>query len=273
MKSQWECFLQNLGEWRGSFTQLSPQGEVLSDTPSVLSLEGLNNNQSVRLSLRRLGQPDLTLEYSTVGGGLKFFESGAFSQGTIQIAPASQFGAELALVQPDRRLRLVQIFSLEGQPARLTLIREQRVGTDAPERSPLTLADLLGEWHGQAITLYPDLREPDTYATTLKLHQDGDKVTQAITFAEAGEVTSTGTIQGSMLRFEQGSQRVQVLLLPDGASFTCPMQIQRDQPLFIEAGWLLSADLRQRLIRSYSSRGEWVSLTLVTEQKKSPFLG
>jgi hypothetical protein len=50
MRSQWECLLQNLGEWQGSFTRLSPQGELLEDIPSETILEGLNNNQTVRRS-------------------------------------------------------------------------------------------------------------------------------------------------------------------------------------------------------------------------------
>ncbi|WP_461936305.1 DUF3598 family protein [Nostoc sp.] len=74
MKSQWECFLQNLGVWQGSFTNFSPQGTLLKDTPSCLSLEGLNNNQTVRLTLSRSGQ-DMIREFSSVGGGLLFFET------------------------------------------------------------------------------------------------------------------------------------------------------------------------------------------------------
>ncbi|NJM69861.1 MAG: DUF3598 family protein [Scytonema sp. RU_4_4] len=31
MKSQWDCVLQNLGEWQGSFTHVSPQGELVED--------------------------------------------------------------------------------------------------------------------------------------------------------------------------------------------------------------------------------------------------
>ena len=77
MVSQWENFLQNLGEWHGSFTQLSTRGEVLKDIPSILSLEGFNDNKTVRLNLRRfypnpsgVGEPEvneLVLEYSSFG--------------------------------------------------------------------------------------------------------------------------------------------------------------------------------------------------------------
>lgn len=36
MRSQWECLLENLGEWQGSFTRFSPQGEPL--TPSEVEV-------------------------------------------------------------------------------------------------------------------------------------------------------------------------------------------------------------------------------------------
>ena len=266
MKSQWDCFLQNLGEWQGSFTQLSPRGEVLNDTPSFLSLEGLDNNQKVRLTLRRDGKPKVMLEYETIGGGLRFFENGAFSQGAMQFSPYTQFGAELALLHSDRRVRLVQLFNKESQFEQLTLIRERRVGTDAPERPPLTIEDLIGEWHGEAVTIYPDWRSPDAYQTSLKLHREGsDRLVQEIAIRGEKILTSTAAIQGSVLSFDG----VQVILLPDGASSTCPVQIRSWHPLFLEVGWLLEPNLRQRLIRRYSDKGEWVSLTLVTERKTS----
>jgi hypothetical protein len=41
MRSQWERLLQNLGVWKGSFSRFSPQGELVNDTPSVVSLEGI----------------------------------------------------------------------------------------------------------------------------------------------------------------------------------------------------------------------------------------
>ncbi|MEM7712097.1 MAG: DUF3598 family protein, partial [Cyanobacteria bacterium P01_A01_bin.68] len=52
MMSQWNALFKNLGEWEGSFTRLSPQGELLQDTKSVVSLEGLNNNQTIRQTIR-----------------------------------------------------------------------------------------------------------------------------------------------------------------------------------------------------------------------------
>ncbi|MHC5672034.1 DUF3598 family protein [Nostoc sp.] len=282
MKSQWECFLQNLGVWQGSFTNFSPQGTLLKDTPSCLSLEGLNNNQTVRLTLSRSGQ-DMIREFSSVGGGLLFFENGSFSEGLIQLGPFSEFGGELALVHENRRLRLVQLFDKTGQLKELILIREHLAGTLAAERPTLQINDLLGEWLGQAVTIYRDLRSrsvsvraasrregdsPDTYSTTLKLQlDDAGRLIQSTSFAER-TIISTATIKDQIILFDQDSQKqVQVLLLPDGASATSPLKVQLRQPLFLEVGWLIQPNLRQRMIRSYNDKGEWVSLTLVTEEK------
>ncbi|MEG4393548.1 DUF3598 family protein [Microcoleus sp. BROC3] len=282
MVSQWENFLQNLGEWHGSFTQLSPRGEVLQDTPSIISLEGLNDNKTVRLKLRRfspnpsgVGEPEvseLVREYQSLGRDILFFENGAFCQGTIQIAPYSQCGAEFGFIYNYRRLRFVQLYNTDGNLSNLTLIREKQLDKNVPERPPLSVDDLLGEWEGEAVTMYPDLRSPDFYSTKLQLHlENGDRLVNKITFGSNGTViSSSGRIDGSVLHFNEGASPVQVVLLPDGGSCTLPVKAEFRKPIFFEAGWLVEPDLRFRMIRSYNERGEWVSLTLVTERKVSP---
>ncbi|MER3590284.1 MAG: hypothetical protein C4322_23170, partial [Mastigocladus sp. ERB_26_1] len=67
--TQWECLLKNLGEWRGSFTRVSPHGKIIADTPSVVSLKGLNNNQTIRQIIRLDGN-EKVLEYSSLGRGV-----------------------------------------------------------------------------------------------------------------------------------------------------------------------------------------------------------
>ncbi|MGM3305667.1 DUF3598 family protein [Anabaena sp. WFMT] len=267
MTSQWECLLKNLGEWQGSFARYSPQGELLADIPSVVSLTGLNNNQTIRQVVSRQGQEDLILKYSSVARSTLFFENGAFSQGSIQLAPFTEFGAELGLIYENRRLRLVQLFDKNGQLDKITLIREYLGGTQPPlETAILRIDDLLGEWQGEAVTIYPDLQKPNTYSTTLQLQLDSaGKLIQNTSF-NGRTITSTATIKDSIIIFDQNPQKqVQVLLLPDGVSATSPLQVQLRQPLFLEVGWLIKPNLRQRLIRSYDDKGAWVSLTLVTE--------
>jgi hypothetical protein len=267
MTTQWNALLKNLGEWQGSFTHVSPQGEILKDTKSVVSLEGLNNNQTIR-QIIRLEEDEKILEYSSLGRGILFFENGAFSQGAIQLAPFSEFGAELGLIHQNCRLRLVQLFDKTGQLNKLTLIREHLAGTQPPQRPPLTVNDLLGEWQGEAVTIYPDWRSPKTYPVQLQLQlENPESIRQTTTFGER-TITSTATMKGPIIHFDQNPQnQVQVLLLPNGASATSPLKAQLRQPLFLEVGWLLQPNLRQRLIRSYNDKGEWTSLTLVTERR------
>jgi hypothetical protein len=268
MKSQWESLLQNLGIWEGSFTRISPKGEILEDIPSVVSFEGLDNNQTMRQIVRRQGQEDLVLEYSSLSRGILFFENGAFSYGSLQLAPFSEFAAELGLIHENRRLRLVQLFDKNNNFEKLTLIREYLTGTPVTEHPPLTVEALLGEWHGEALTIYPDWRSPDTYSTKMQLHlDDAGKLVQNTTFNNR-TITSTATVKGSIISFDQNPQnQIQVLLLPDGASATFPLKAQLRQPLFLEVGWLIEPNLRQRMIRTYSDKGEWISLTLVVERQ------
>ncbi|MBW4559966.1 MAG: DUF3598 family protein [Mojavia pulchra JT2-VF2] len=268
MTSQWERLLLNLGEWQGSFTRFSPQGELKEDIKSVVSFEGLNNNQTMRQIVRRQGQKDLVLEYSSLGKNTLLFENGAFSQGSIQLAPFTEFGAELGLIHENRRLRLVQLFDKNGQLDKLTLIREHLAGTEARESPAVQIDDLLGEWQGEAITIYTDLRSPNTVSTTLKLQIDeAGRFFQSLSFGEH-TITSTATIKGSIIHFDQDPQKqMQVLLLPGGASATSPLKVNLRQSFILEVGWLIQPNLRQRMIRSYDDKGEWVSLTLVTEER------
>lgn len=266
MKSQWDCLLENLGAWEGSFTRLSPSGEILEDVPSIVSFTGLNDNQTMR-QIVRLAPPnqpasEKVLEYSSLGRNTLLFDNGAFSQGSIQFAPFSEFGAELGLINDDRRLRLVQLFDKQGKLTGLTLIREKLSGSETPERPPLQVDDLIGEWRGEATTIYPDWRSPDSYTTVLKIRRECDRLYQELNFGRT--ITTIAQIERSSLKFDSG---IQILLLPDGASSNCPIDLQLRQPFVLEVGWLLQPDLRQRLIRSYSDKGEWISLTLVTERK------
>jgi hypothetical protein len=64
MENNWGNFLQNLGEWRGNFTSVSLEGELLESTPSILNLEGYENNQLVKFRLRRFITHDYTVPCS-----------------------------------------------------------------------------------------------------------------------------------------------------------------------------------------------------------------
>ncbi len=269
--SQWQRLLKNVGTWQGSFTQISPEGKILADLPTEVALIPQDSDRAMRQEICRYpsGEPAQTtvLEYRSLSRSTLFFENGAFSQGAMQWGPFSKFGAELGLIAGDRRLRLVQLYE-SSKLKQITLIRERLQGSDKPERKPLALSDLIGTWKGEAVTQYADLRPEQRQPTQLTVATTGSsQVRQTITFADSPPICSTGTVGDSQILFTDGSQPVQVLLLPDGASATCPTRITPRQPLFLEVGWLLNASTRQRMIRSYDAAGAWISLTLVTERK------
>jgi hypothetical protein len=128
---------------------------------------------------------------------------------------------------------------------------------------------LLGEWQGEATTIYPDWRSPEKYPTKMQIQIDNSgNLTQETTWGETNPktVVSIARIEGSILHFDAGSLPVKVYLLPGGASAVVPANIELRKSLFFEAGWMLEPGYRQRLIRSYNDKGEWISLTLVEER-------
>lgn len=275
MASQWERLLKNQGTWVGSFTQISPTGEIIQDTPTEVVLQPFDQDNAMRQEIRRQppGQPvdETILEYRSLGRGVLFGETGAFSQGSMQWSPVSEFGAELGLIHGSERLRLALVYQRQPSLGRLTLIREHRAGTTPTPRPTFSIEPLIGTWEGQATTVFPDFQPEQRMETRLVIQSLGaDQVEQTLTFGSAPPIRSQGRRVDSAWRFEAGSSPVTVLPLPSGASATFPSQIQPGQPLFLEVGWLVNPSLRQRLIRTYNGQGTWVSLTLVEEQRLRP---
>jgi hypothetical protein len=280
MRSQWECLLQNLGVWQGSFMRLSPQGVMLEDTPSETTLALKEDGKTMRQVVRRFdkGQSqDLVLEYRSLNKNTVFFENGAFSQGSLQFAPYSDFGAELGLIYGDRRMRLVTLYDRQSQLERFTFIREHLPQSQTPERPPLTLEALLGKWEGTSITLAADWLMPESVPTLTEWQRDGDRVIMRLMIqpnqSNSGNQTITSIahidpLNPQILNFERDSSlAVQTLFLADGASITCPKAIAPRQAFRISLSWLLERSLHQRLIRTYDRTGSWSSLSLVTERK------
>ncbi len=270
--NQWDCMVQNLGAWEGSFTRFHIDGTLISAIGSHLTLEDLSQTlgqPQVRLTLKR-DAPDypqpLVQEYSSLHPSILFTETGAFSQGALQTS-SSQFGAEFGHVCGDRRLRLVQLFTPDRRPEFVTLIREKRSGTAAGFSDVLTTADLLGTWQGEAVTVYPDLRQPDRFTSTLTITElDEQTIQQSLTFGDR-TISSSGRIKGQSFFFEQGPVTTQVLRLPDRSSVSFPIEVPTGMPFFLECGWMPEPIVRHRLIRSYDYQGRWSSFTQVIERK------
>ena len=183
------------------------------------------------------------------------------------LAPFSEFGAEYGFVAENRRLRFVQLYDRQNNLSSLTLIREFRSGTDAHERPPLTVEQLLGQWQGTACTVYADWQPSETYATRLAIQDiGGGRLQQQLSRCER-TLTSIAQIAGNILKFEDGPSPRKILLLPDGTSSNTPLQLKQKHPFFVEVGWLVADNERQRLIRSYNEKGEWISATHVIEHR------
>ncbi|NJL01176.1 MAG: DUF3598 family protein [Spirulinaceae cyanobacterium RM2_2_10] len=267
----WHCLLKNLGEWQGSFTRFSPQGELLADEPSCVTLASRDRDREICQTIRRHppGQSpqEQVLVYRSLARSVLFHDDGSFSQGSMQWGPFSEFGAELGLLATDERLRLVQLYDRDSQLSELTLIREHRAGTPPPTRPSLSVEPLLGTWQGEAITRFANLNPPERFATRLHIARCGrDRLSQTLQFGDR-QLQSTARIEGQRLHFDTNALPVQILLLPNGASSNCPSQIQAGHSFVLELGWLLTPECRLRLVRRYGSRGDWQSLTHIVEHK------
>ncbi len=271
MKSQWECVLENLGEWVGSFTTVDPNGKQIEDVPSVITLEGIRDRQAIHLILKRFYllpgaieryAKEVVWDFSSPPGiGAVYFETGAFSSGTLTLDAGVKFTVEFALVGIDRRFRTIQQYNADHRLDRVTFVREQRQGTTAPERPHLTIPDLLGTWVGTATTLYPTDRSPTTESitATVTISDDGYQWT------ENGNSIELTVTNDRLLSFDRDRQSSQLLLLPDGGYSIAPLQIVSGQPFDIEISWMYQSGLRYRLVRRYDSSGGWKSATFIIE--------
>jgi Domain of unknown function (DUF3598) len=102
----------------------------------------------------------------------------------------------------------------------------------------------------------------------LQVEQIGDRLTQSLQFGNH-RIQTSAQIDGNRLHFNEGAQPMLLLCLAGGASALRPQQIQPRTPFVFETGWLVEPNLRKRMVRSYGDKGEWVSITVVTERKIS----
>jgi hypothetical protein len=260
MASQWQNFLRNVGEWRGTFTTINREGVPIDSTASLLSLQQASGGDGadgmerlVRFRLRRYAngpdQPpsrDVQQDYRSLGRQVVFFNTGAFAKGSLQVAPATAFGAEFGFVGTDRRHRLVQLFDATGTFDGLVLIREFRSGTAAAERPALSGDQLFGDWQGEACTLSADWPELESSECSVRIEADPTGPLQLHT--RIGAETDW-----------QRSPRGVVRLLPDGGFSMVPERVSHRAAFSVESGWLSGPDHLERLIRTYDASGAWRS--------------
>jgi hypothetical protein len=277
MKSQWEYVLENLGEWVGSFTTITPAGELIEDVPSIINLAGIRSNQAIHLVLTRFYlRPNSTERYpqevvwdfsSPPGIGAIYFETGAFSSGTLAVTVGVKTIAEFSLVVIDRRWRMIQMFDINQQLDRVTFVRERRQGTTKPERPQLKISDLLGTWKGTTTTSDADGRSSFTTTTesTFSLIEFGYHLVTADRSVDL-TVVKDSPLERLQFSDSQDGQFYQMILLPDGGYMIAPTQISLGHAFYLEIGWVYESGQRQRLVRRYDTTGKWDSVTFITEE-------
>ena len=273
MKSQWECVLENLGEWVGSFTTVTSKGELIEDIPSIIKLSGIRDDRAIHLVLNRFYPlPNSTEKYakevvwdfSTPPGiGAIYFETGAFSSGALTVYVGAKTIAEFSLRAGDRRFRMIQTFDIGQKLDRVTFVREHLEGTTKPEHLHLDITDLVGTWSGNATTLYADDR-PAIESKTQSTFKVSDTGYQLIEQDKSIDLTVDPDVPAARVwHFVNSSdgQSYQLLLLPDGGYSITPIQIELGHAFELEIGWIHQTNQRQRLVRRYDSSGKWESAT------------
>jgi len=267
--TQWQRLLKSEGIWQGSFTQFSPTAQQIKNTPSQLTLQGLNENKSIKLTVAKFdgnSQP-YESEFTYLSRNIYLFPEGHFAKGSTQFSPYGIFGAEYGFLAPNRRCRLVQLYDKNSELETVTLIREFKDNSQASERPLLSLDQIIGEWQGKAHTVYSDWYESQS-ETNLKIEQKGNQIIQATTSTDFN-FTSTGTIHDSYVSFPKNNgNEIRVLMLPDGASTALPTRLETHKPFMLEFAWLVSENHRLRLVRQYDEKGAWRSVTLVNEYRQ-----
>ncbi len=289
MKSQWYCIQQNIGTWHGSFTQFSPEGRQIKDTPSVLTLVETDPGQKMQLTLERTplnASPEVTRrDFSAPGMApyVYFFESGAFSQGSAQWAIFGQFGAEMSIKLGDRRVRFVIMYdsTSDGMSCLkyVTLIRETQAGGTPFTEPSVTVKQLTGNWKGEADVLYATMAPMTTGESFWQLTDElicqeqldkATQVTQSLSLIRQGQAAVAE--QTPIILKASGEGLIyQLMLLPNGAYCLLPQCIQKDYAFRVEVGWVRPVDgpvdawVRSRLMRNYDSRGIWTHSVLIED--------
>ena len=288
-KSQWNALKENIGVWYGSFEQYAPNGELVKDTPSVLTLAE-ENEQTLALTLERMpaGEPkkvnNLTFTYPGPAPYTYFFASGAFSQGSSQWSSFGQFVTEFSMKVRDRRIRFVIAYdSTQSYTSALkyvTLICEtQEGGAQFNKQSP-NLQQLSGAWQGEGEILDPItgsfspqkesiwmLLKPSEAAYALRCEEQvGESYAIDAVSVESTE-NADGAAAVTTFESKNNAQQYQLMQLSKGAYCFLPKEIRQNDEFRIEVGWVSEQGERSRFIRYYDTRGVWTHSALIHDQQ------
>jgi len=280
MVSQWQCIQQNIGTWHGAFLQFSSDGELVKDTPSVLTLEETEPGKTMELTLVRSpsdGPEKVNKLIFTAPGPapyVYFFENGAFAQGSSQWSSFGQFGTEFSLKVGDRRVRFVVIY--EGTPSYTSRIKYVTLICETPSAESefpepqMTPQQLMGQWSG-TLEVLNSSGELENSETSQWRFNEGLELRAQESFAgEKQTLSASGELSDNVVLLkgtEETALTYQLMALPHGAYCLLPQEIKQGCSFRIEVGWKSAEGERSRFIRYYDSRGVWMHSALVNDKQ------
>ncbi len=247
MPTPTQCLALHLGDWQGIFTEWDPlTWTVRSQKRSLIQFEQLPNGaiqqSNAYFGMDEVVQPDPTRTqswiYQDFSPGLRFFADGSFSNGRVQLAPASDFGAEQGFLLGDGKRRVVTLFNREGQLTAVTTIDEVRGTWQEQPQDQLLESELQGSWRGTCISY-----QADAY-TSESQPWEGN---QGLCLANFTPLPGRMWIGGH-------------LLLP-------VLQSHRQRQFELQVGWLPRPGQALSLIRRYDSGGALAEVTLLQVER------
>ncbi len=245
----WQNFCANhLGNWHGTRTRYSPQGEVkewfeafrifqantdrteITHTNRNIYTDSTTEEQSWQFSKHSNNFSDGIMHPITERMRFLALEQGAAAGVYKEIEEQVPLGVELFLRNETLRYSLVSVYGKDGSLWRITLIREDKVAYPnnywSNEVNLLAERNLSGNWTGTSVKMTPDLKVSAEFSAELQLTIEGNKT----------------------------------LYFPDGITLSCPNEVKVGKPANITTTWLIKPDLLQQISVDYNNSGDFAEL-------------
>lgn len=225
----WEnfCRYQATGDWYGTWTRYSSEGEVIESLQCIRSLQANVDGSEINHQ-NHYTYADGKSETKTFGPYKKphtraLFLDNSFSWGSTQVEAGSTFGFETGFRYEDKRATVGVMYNDSGHLQQITAISEHLASFAKEPPHPPT-HKFTGNWQGTRKTMTPDL------------------------IVSPPETTS-------WQRLEDFGKDYLTLRFLDGISLSCPRQLETGTDFFMAVDWLINAALLLRGIRHYGESG------------------
>ncbi|MBW4612917.1 MAG: DUF3598 family protein [Desmonostoc vinosum HA7617-LM4] len=221
----WDNFCHHLGDWHGTWTAYSSEGELNRKFQCIRCFH-LDSNGCEVNHQNKYTYADGTTKVETFGPHKKpFIKSlhfnNSFSWGSIEVKPDSMFFFETGFKYAQRRRSAVARYNENGTVD--ILIISEHLGSYV-EESAYAPASQISNWQGTITSMTPDW-------------------------------TISSTVTTSWTKLDSLDENYITLHLNDGISISIPRYVESGKEFFLAAEWLVNPTLLQRGIRHFSTSG------------------